>query len=66
MYDLKTVRKTLKQLKKFDCQFEKTSKVTGIKTRTIRDWYNKEKAEYKFTGVRKRREKTGKWPRDKM
>ena len=44
MYDLKTIKKTLKLLHKYDCQFAKTSRETGIKTRTIRRSYNCEKA----------------------
>ena len=44
MYDLKTIKKTLKLLHKYDCQFAKTSRETGIKARTIRRWYNCEKA----------------------
>ena len=45
MYDLKTIKKTLKLLHKYDCQFAKTSRETGIKARTIRRWYNCEKAD---------------------
>lgn len=44
MYDLRTIKKTLKLLHKYDCQFAKTSRETGIKARTIRRWYNCEKA----------------------
>lgn len=44
MYDLKTIKKTLELLHKYDCQFSKTSRETGIKVRTIRSWYNREKA----------------------
>ncbi len=36
MYDLKTTKKTLKLLQKYDCQFAKISRETGIKARTIR------------------------------
>lgn len=43
MYDIKTIKKTLRLLKKYDYQFAKTSKQTGIKVRTIRSRYNKEK-----------------------
>lgn len=66
MYDLKTVKRTLKQLKELEYQFEKTSKITGIKTRTIRDWYNKEKAGFVFTGKRKKCAKKGKWKTEQM
>ncbi len=43
MYDLKTIKKTLKLLHKYDCQFAKTSRETEIRARTIRRWYNCEK-----------------------
>ena len=44
MYDLKTIEKTLKLFHKYDCQFAKTSREMGIKVRTIRSWYDREKA----------------------
>lgn len=41
MHDLKTILKTLALLDRYDGQFAKTSRETGIKVRTIRYWYNK-------------------------
>lgn len=43
MYDIKVIKRTLKLLEKYGYQLQKTSYVTGIKTRTIRSWYNKQK-----------------------
>ena len=43
MYKLKEIKHALKILEQYDFQFSKTSKATGIKVRTIRCWYNKQK-----------------------
>lgn len=43
MYKLKTIQKTLALLKKYDYQIEKTARETGIKSRTIKSWYDKER-----------------------
>ena len=43
MYKLKEIKHALKILEQYDFQFAKTSKATGIKVRTIRSWYNKQK-----------------------
>lgn len=43
MYNLKEIKHALKVLEKYDFQFSKTSKSTGIKARTIRCWHSKQK-----------------------
>ena len=43
MYKLKEIKHALKILEQYDFQFSKASKATGIKVRTIRCWYNKQK-----------------------
>lgn len=43
MYKLKEIKHALKVLEQLDFQFAKASKATGIKVRTIRCWYNKQK-----------------------
>lgn len=43
MHTLKTIQKTLATLKQYDYQIAKTSRVTGIKSRTIKSWYDKER-----------------------
>ncbi len=43
MYKLKEIKQALKILEQYDFQFSKASKATGIKVRTIRYWYNKQK-----------------------
>lgn len=44
MYNLKTIKKTLKILEKNNFKFTKTARETGIKARTIRSWYNRQRA----------------------
>lgn len=44
MYSLDTIRKTLRLLEKYDCQFAKTSRETGVKVTTIRSWQLRKKA----------------------
>ena len=41
MYDIKTIEKTLDLLDRYDGQFAKTARETGIKVGTIRSWFNK-------------------------
>lgn len=43
MYKIKTIQKTLALLKKYDYQIEKTARETGIKSRTIKSWYDKDR-----------------------
>lgn len=43
MYKLKTIQKTLALLRKYDYQIEKTAREPGIKSRTIKSWYDKER-----------------------
>lgn len=43
MYKLKTIQKTLDLLKQYDYQIEKTARKTGIKSRTIKSWYDKQR-----------------------
>ncbi len=59
MHDLKTILKTLALLDRYDGQFAKTSRETGIKVRTIRYWYNKRRDGVPLLSPRKGRR--GKW-----
>ena len=43
MYKLKEIKHALKILEQYDFQFSKVLKATGIKVRTIKSWYNKQK-----------------------
>lgn len=43
MYDIKTIKKTLKLLEKLDFKIKKTAQLTGIKERTITSWRQKQK-----------------------
>ena len=59
MYDIKTIEKTLDLLDRYDGQFAKTARETGIKVGTIRSWFDKRR-----NGVPllvKRRKKRSKW-----
>lgn len=42
MHDLKTIKKTLRILKKLDYKYRKTSRLTGIKPQTIHLWHKKQ------------------------
>ena len=42
MYDIKTIKKALKLLEKYDYKFIKVSRKLGIKITTLRSWYKKE------------------------
>lgn len=66
MYDIKTIKKTLRLLKKYDYQFAKTSKQTGIKVRTLRSRYNKEKRGEPLLIKPFLFKKRGKWNEDEM
>jgi hypothetical protein len=43
MNKLKIIRKTLELLKRYDYQIAKTARKTGIKSRAIKSWYDKQK-----------------------
>lgn len=59
MYDIKTIEKTLDLLDRYDGQFAKTARETGIKVGTIRSWFNKRRNGVPL--LAKRRKKHGKW-----
>lgn len=59
MYDIKTIEKTLDLLDRYDGQFAKTARETGIKIGTIRSWFNKRRNGVPL--LAKRRKKRSKW-----
>ena len=59
MYDIKTIEKTLDLLDRYDGQFAKTARETGIKVGTIRSWFNKRRNGVPL--LAKRRKKRSKW-----
>jgi len=61
MYKLKEIKHALKILEQYDFQFAKASKATGIKVRTIRCWYNKQKEGKPLLTRPYVHERKGKW-----
>ena len=59
MYDIKTIEKTLDLLDRYDGQFAKTARETGIKAGTIRSWFDKRRNGAPL--LAKRRKKRSKW-----
>lgn len=59
MYDIKTIEKTLDLLDRYDGQFAKTARETGIKVGTIRSWFDKRRRGVPL--LAKRRKKRSKW-----
>ncbi len=59
MYDIKTIKKALRLLKKYDYKFIKVSQELSIKVNTLRLWRKKELNNLPL--VNKKRNKPSKW-----